>query len=170
MRPPVATSKISQAGASQPALPFFFGAQEKLRAADIRPYVGASRRRGRRPRRPVQKRAQNTAALRRIRFAFRACHCEPVRTLVWQSVPPLFRSPPPAVFRTAVFPTCIIEFCRRCVYIIFLPNAVVPDRKIEKRPDRHAVAVEAPRIARNYVNKFCEQIVPFRLVLAWPPC
>ena len=33
------------------------------RADDIRPYVGASFRRGRRPRRPARTRAQNTAAL-----------------------------------------------------------------------------------------------------------
>ena len=104
-----------------------------------------------------------------------ASHFEPVianQCAHWCGNPfPLFSALPlPPSSRTAVFPTCIVEFCRRCVYIIFLPNAVVPDRKIEKRPDRHAVAVEAPRIARNYVNKFCEQIVPFRLVLAWPPC
>ena len=85
-------------------------------------------------------------------------------------VPTLLRSPSPAVFRTAGFPMLNVEICRRHVYIIFLSIAVVPDRNIGKcRPGRKN-AVEADGILRYYVNKFCEQIVLFRLVSAWPAC
>ena len=65
-----------------------------------------------------------------------------------------------------VFPALFVEFCRRHVDIIFLAFSVVPHRNDEIFPEWAENAVETKDFRTDYVNKFCEQIVPFRVVLA----
>ena len=47
---------------------------------------------------------------------------------------------------------------------------VVPYHNLSNVTERGANAVEADRTLQYYVNKFCGQIVPFRVVSAGLPC
>ena len=90
-------------------------------------------------------------------------------------VPAVVRQPisapnlPPSSGRR-VFPTLFVEICRRHVYIIFLSIAVIPYHNLSNVTEPGANAVEAAQTLQYYVNEKCEQIAPFRVVSAGPPC